>query len=84
MVNVAIIVGFQFFCFISKLVVDSWGKIPSSVLTGNLFGLGSITECLNIQRNEKKYDSQYCLAEISAEMTGVPPDGLQTQKTQAE
>lgn len=57
--------------------------MPSGILAGNAFELGSFTQCLNIKRNEEKYDSQYCLAAISAETNGLLPDGLQTQMTQA-
>lgn len=48
-------------------VVDSWGKIPSGFLEGNLFELGSFTECLNIKRDNKPYESKYCLGAISLE-----------------
>lgn len=61
----------QNFCtefFFELIVVDSWGKIPSGVLQGNLYGLGSFSECLNIQRNNEKYQSQYCLATITTNL----------------
>lgn len=44
--------------------MDSWGKIPSGILEGNLYELGSFTECLNIKWNNKPYDSKYCLGAI--------------------
>ena len=46
------------------LVVDSWGKIPSALLDGNLYELGGFEECLNIQWNDGLYESKYCLGAL--------------------
>lgn len=53
------------FDFVAEIVVDSWGKVPSGILEGNVYSLGSFLECLNIERNGKMYKSQYCLAQIT-------------------
>lgn len=53
------------FDFVAEIVVDSWGKVPSGILEGNVYSLGSFLECLNIERNGKMYKSQYCLAKIT-------------------
>lgn len=47
-------------------MVDSWGKMPSGILQGNIFSVGAFSECLNIQRDNEKYESQYCLASLTA------------------
>lgn len=44
--------------------MDSWGKIPSGILKGNLYEFGEFSQCLNIKRNEKPYKTQYCLGQI--------------------
>lgn len=54
------------------LVLDSWGKIPSAFLDGNMNELGGFSECLNVKRNDEVYESKYCLGEISLE----PPKKL--------
>lgn len=53
-------------------MVDSWGKVPSGILEGNVYALGSFLECLNIERNDKKYKSQYCLAQITPKIEAEP------------
>lgn len=52
-------------------MVDSWGKIPSGVLEGNVHEQGSFSECMNLERNETKYASQYCLAKITVKIPGL-------------
>lgn len=51
-------------------MADSWGKIPSGILEGNINALGYFSECLNLMRNEENYKSQYCLAQITAKLGG--------------
>lgn len=46
------------------LVLDSWGKIPSGFLSGNLYELGDFSECLNIERSGKRFKTQYCLGQL--------------------
>lgn len=53
-------------------VFDSWGKIPSSILEGNLYDFGGFSECLNIERNAKRYETQYCLGQLNFELKGFP------------
>lgn len=68
-----------FFCiqFYNHKVVDSWGKFPSGILSGNFYELGSFTECLNLKRNGERYESQYCLASVKANFNGLMKDEMQ-------
>lgn len=54
-----------------NIVVDSWGKFPSGILDGNVHEFGSFLECLNIEQGGKKYETQYCLAQITAKIDGL-------------
>lgn len=53
------------------VVVDSWGKIPSGILEGNVHEQGSFSECMNLERNAQQYASQYCLAKITVKIPGL-------------
>lgn len=44
-------------------VVDSWGNFPSGILQGNLYELGSFSECFHINRDGKPYNTQYCIGQ---------------------
>lgn len=57
-----------FFC--EKLVVDAWGKAPSSVLEGNFFELGGFSECFHIERNNSHYESKYCMGQFELDLKG--------------
>lgn len=49
-------------------MADSWGKIPSGVLQGNLYELGNFDQCLGVMHvNEtgNSFKGQYCLAGIA-------------------
>ncbi|XP_031623576.1 nose resistant to fluoxetine protein 6-like [Contarinia nasturtii] len=45
-------------------IVDSWGKIPSGVFSGNTHDFGSFSQCLKIRHNDKVYETQYCLGRL--------------------
>lgn len=45
-------------------LVDSWGKIPSAVFSGNSFEFGGFSECFHIERDQKSYDTKYCLGNL--------------------
>lgn len=51
-------------------VFDSWGKLPSGILDGNVYSFGNFDECLSVQRPPSSADglsefqTQYCLAEV--------------------
>lgn len=62
-----------------KLVIDSWGKLPSGILEGNFHEYGSFTECLNLMRNGQTYKSQYCMATITAKLEGWMQGGMHPQ-----
>lgn len=47
------------------LVVDAWGKIPSGLLSGNFYELGSFSQCFDIQRNKTRFETQYCVAYVT-------------------
>lgn len=57
-------------------VADAWGKLPSGILEGNLFDLGSFSECLHIDRNGELYQTKYCLAEMQLDLIGTIPQYL--------
>lgn len=61
-------------------MVDSWGKFPSGILDGNVNELGSFLECLNIKQSGKKYETQYCLAQITTKIDGL----FQSKSSQIE
>lgn len=48
---------------------DSWGSIPSGILSGNLYSFGNFDECLSINRNTESeigiIKGQYCLQPIT-------------------
>ncbi|XP_031636343.1 nose resistant to fluoxetine protein 6-like isoform X2 [Contarinia nasturtii] len=41
-------------------IVDSWGKLPSGIFSGNTHDFGSYFQCLEI----KRYETQYCLGRL--------------------
>lgn len=53
-------------------VLDSWGKLPSGILSGNFFEFGSFDQCFSISFDES-YDigaairPQYCIGQIVLE-----------------
>ncbi|KAH8238144.1 hypothetical protein KR032_000126 [Drosophila birchii] len=44
-------------------MIDSWGSVPSGILTGNLIDLGNYDECLRIDQHSVK--GKYCLARFA-------------------
>lgn len=56
---------------VSCAVVDSWGKIPSAVFSGNLFEFGGFSECFHIKRDENLYKTQYCLGKMIFDVNGI-------------
>lgn len=51
-------------------MLDSWGRIPSGILSGNLHSFGNFDECLSINRNTESeiigiIKGQYCLQPIT-------------------
>lgn len=46
------------------LVIDSWGKIPSGVMVGNLNSMGHYDQCVETEFDLKEYNifhGQFCL-----------------------
>ncbi|XP_031639007.1 nose resistant to fluoxetine protein 6-like [Contarinia nasturtii] len=61
----------------ARKIVDSWGKIPSGLLNGNFYELGEFSQCLNIDRNGKRYETQYCLGQLTFEANlGIMPKSI--------
>ncbi|KAH8278497.1 hypothetical protein KR018_004097 [Drosophila ironensis] len=51
-------------------MIDSWGKYPSGILTGNLYDLGNFDECLNIKTDLTR--GKYCFLSITpSQMLGI-------------
>ncbi|KAH8280696.1 hypothetical protein KR054_000040, partial [Drosophila jambulina] len=56
-------------------MIDSWGSVPSGILTGNLIDLGNYDECLRIDHavtNGHSVKGKYCLARFAL-MPNVSP-----------
>lgn len=51
------------------LVLDSWGKFPSAIFSGNLYEFGGFSQCFDIKRDGKHYETQYCLGQVILERT---------------
>ncbi|XP_055304016.1 uncharacterized protein LOC129569308 [Sitodiplosis mosellana] len=49
-------------------ILDSWGKIPSGILSGNFYEFGDFSQCLNIKRNGTLYKTQYCMGQLALNM----------------
>ncbi|KAH8247742.1 hypothetical protein KR038_009247 [Drosophila bunnanda] len=56
-------------------MIDSWGSIPSGLLTGNTYDLGNFDECLNIKEGiseSRVIRGKYCFLEVSfGQLLGV-------------
>lgn len=56
-------------------MIDSWGFIPSGVLTGNLYDLGNFDECVNIRAAGSQASTirgKYCFLTVSpGELFGI-------------
>lgn len=48
-------------------VLDSWGKFPSALFSGNFYDFGGFAQCFDIKRDGKHYETQYCLGQIILE-----------------
>lgn len=53
------------------LVLDAWGKFPSSIFEGNLYEFGGFAECFQIKRNAEQYKTQYCLGNLIIDLKGI-------------
>lgn len=53
--------------------IDSWGKLPSGILSGNLFEIGSYDQCVKIA--ETSFTGQYCLSTFNIDISAVPLSG---------
>lgn len=51
-----------FRCFFS--VLDSSGKLPSGIMSGNFFDFGAFSQCFHIKRNGINYKTQYCIGQF--------------------
>lgn len=49
-------------------MIDAWGKLPSGILSGNLYEIGNFDQCLEIDHSTKNFgqlNGQYCLTQLS-------------------
>lgn len=46
------------------LVADAWGTFPSGIRDGNLFALGSFSQCFHIKKHGIDYKTQYCIGKL--------------------
>lgn len=46
------------------VVLDTWGKFPSGILSGNMYEFGEFTECFRIERKQEHFGTRYCLAQL--------------------
>lgn len=67
------------FVFSLKIVLDSWGKFPSGIFSGNAYDFGAFSQCLNLERNGQHYSTQYCLATITFTMKDLLPKDVRTK-----
>lgn len=51
--------------------MDSWGKIPSGVLSGNIYELGAFSQCFHIERENKPYETQYCSGQLLLDLSSA-------------
>lgn len=60
------VIWWKIFVFLikCKTVLDAWRKFPSAVMEGNLNDFGRFPECFHIKRNDKPYNSKYCVGQI--------------------
>ncbi|XP_043065194.1 nose resistant to fluoxetine protein 6-like [Drosophila ficusphila] len=59
----ALLRGLSFSQIWAQKMVDSWGSIPSGLLTGNTFDLGNFDECLSVNQkisSSQKISGKYC------------------------
>lgn len=47
------------------LVFDAWAKMPSGIINGNFMDFGSYAQCFDVKRNERVYETQYCLGHLT-------------------
>ncbi|XP_031616894.1 nose resistant to fluoxetine protein 6-like [Contarinia nasturtii] len=45
-------------------ILDSWGKIPSGVFSGNTHDYGMFSQCMKIKQDREVYETQYCLGQL--------------------
>lgn len=74
------------------LVVDSWGKLPSGILMGNVFEIGNFDECVDFHMDLPKpigtIEGQYCKAFLKTstgnEMSESDLSKIFTSKSRAQ
>lgn len=70
--------NFRKYFLFSESVLDSWGKMPSGVLSGNRYDFGDFRRCFHLDRNGGTYPTQYCLGRIVVDLNAfITPDYLQ-------
>lgn len=63
-------------------VADSWGKIPSGMLSGNFYQYGNFDQCLVSMHessiNNAKFKGQYCLSQITSDGNSISNSNFAT------
>lgn len=62
----------------TKKAFDSWSKLPSGILQGNIKDYGNFDECISIEHDSKnetigKFKGKYCHIQFTPIMTGESP-----------
>lgn len=69
--------NFRKYFLFSESVLDSWGKMPSGILSGNRYDFGDFRRCFHLDRNGGTYPTQYCLGRIVVDLNAfITPDYL--------
>lgn len=65
-------------------MIDSWGKLPSGIMKGNLFAIGNYDECINLNKKLPllfgTLEGQYCRAML--EIIDLDPSTQTSKLTQ--
>lgn len=59
--------------------MDSWGKFPSGIFSGNAYDFGAFSQCFHLERDGQHYPTQYCLAMITFTMPDLLPKHVGTK-----
>lgn len=82
MVHICIFIGIKNFrCFFNEFflsiikVIDSWGKIPAGILSGNFYEFGNFDQCLQIAHitnsSINSFYPQYCLSTVTIDVSSM-------------
>ena len=60
--------------YINELVIDSWGRFPSGLISGTVTAFGDYDQCIDIDHtvNGKTIVGKYCLLDIRLPIPSSP------------